>query len=141
MEYRGEGDSGCVEEVYLAFPSEVTKAADEAVGSESATATLDAEPRMVYRDARKFPVTVALTRVSFSIFGAPQAQEVPVTQELPLRDALEEFCEQLIDFHGHRGYENNDGGSGDVRIEVEGGTYTHGHNDYYVESSSSIHEG
>ncbi|MCA8355614.1 DUF6878 family protein [Burkholderia cepacia] len=52
---------------------------------------------------------------------------------LPVADALTRFAEAVVVLH-HEGYENNDGGAGEVHFEVAPGHVRLEHRDYYTES-------
>lgn len=54
---------------------------------------------------------------------------------MSLRDALEAFANDIIEKY-LPGFENNDGGGGDLRLDPETGVYRLEHTTYYTESSS-----
>jgi len=55
------------------------------------------------------------------------------TEELRLEDALRAFADDAVTLH-HDGYENNDGGSGEVIFDCVAGTVRLEHVNYYTES-------
>ncbi|MGI0013258.1 MAG: DUF6878 family protein [Nitrososphaera sp.] len=59
----------------------------------------------------------------------------------PLDDAVMAFGDTLMEVHGHRGYENGDGGCGTITFDVEARKYEHDHYDTIVEHEHTVHEG
>ena len=141
MEYKGEGDSGYTESIVVEFPVP----ADDSSAQPNASST---ECTIAEKTVRKDATLVELefgTKVSmFQLIGyrRPGSEpEEPEAEEMGLHDALDLFCDQLICLHGHRGYENNEGGGGEVTILVETGMYVHDHHDYIVETIDDSHSG
>ena len=60
-------------------------------------------------------------------------------QQLSVHDALRDFTLTWVDAH-HGGWENNDGGSGTVTINVAEGIFRLEHIEYYTESTGYEHE-
>lgn len=56
---------------------------------------------------------------------------------MPIEEALTAFADRMIDVH-HSGYENNDGGRGEVTFDCAAGTIILDHHDYYVESHQTV---
>jgi hypothetical protein len=56
-----------------------------------------------------------------------------------VEDAISEFTDELINKHGHAGYENNDGGGGELIISVESGNVELNHYDNIVQQEYSRH--
>jgi len=63
-----------------------------------------------------------------------------VTKEMPLEEALTEFTDDLISTH-HDGYENGEGGAGELTFDAAEGAWVLDHRDYFLESVSATHEG
>lgn len=57
----------------------------------------------------------------------------PVAHVLPVGDAMTRLTELVVALH-HAGYENNDGGSGELNFDVGTGRVWLEHRDYYTES-------
>jgi hypothetical protein len=55
----------------------------------------------------------------------------------PAREAIEQLVNGLIDQNGHGGWENNDGGYGDITLTQAGIEWEHG--DYYTEVAMTDH--
>jgi hypothetical protein len=55
---------------------------------------------------------------------------------MPLHCALEAFADDVVVKH-HEGYENGDGGSGELTFDCDSGEVRLDHRDYYVESVST----
>lgn len=60
-------------------------------------------------------------------------------KELPLDEAAEQLCEDLISEAGHSGYENGDGGGGTMTLTLETGELQLEHYDCYIERDTSHH--
>lgn len=60
--------------------------------------------------------------------------EVDETTEVHFDTAAEEVLEELIDYQGHSGYENNEGGGGCLRVRADG-TFEYEHYWYEVKES------
>lgn len=54
-------------------------------------------------------------------------------KDQPLDEALSEYAMEAVNQH-HGGWENGEGGYGEVEFDCEAGTVRIEHNDYYVES-------
>jgi hypothetical protein len=63
-----------------------------------------------------------------------------VDKVLSLEGAIEDFIDLVIEQNGHEGYENGDGGGGDVTFDVEADTVTHDHYDNIVEQNHYSHD-
>ncbi len=71
----------------------------------------------------------------FECYGQEDGQwkTAIVQQEQPLDAALCDYAMEAVNQH-HSGWENNEGGYGEVVFECETGTVRIGHNDYVVKS-------
>jgi hypothetical protein len=103
--YQGEGDSGGVNGVEINPPDLMGKAQKNKV-------------------------------VLFSVFAPWRKKDEPFSiviaqEEINLVSAMEVFTDNFIDFSGHSGYENNEGGGGDVTFLPEEDKITLNH--YYWE--------
>lgn len=85
---------------------------------QNAAVSLDA-PVAVYDEDRRFE--------------AGQWQTSTVLKEQPLEQALSDFAMQALWRH-HQGWENNEGGSGEVVFDCESGTAWIEHTEYFAES-------
>lgn len=63
-----------------------------------------------------------------------QWQSTQSMGELSLRDALDAFADRALDRY-HPGFEDNDGGEGEITFDVAAGTVCMAHRDFYVEST------
>jgi len=61
-----------------------------------------------------------------------------VSEAVPLRELLEDTAMQIVSFD-HGGWENNEGGGGEVTWDVAEKTVTLEHYDYFVERDYSSH--
>jgi len=116
--YSGSGDSGQVDEIWISPDSALYAAKGVKVVYLTVQYTYDREGE-----------TFNFTR---RILGIDR-------KELSLRQALEDFAWDYIGLY-HAGWENNDGGDGEMTIDVTTQVATLGHNDYYTESNHSSHE-
>ncbi|PLZ02398.1 hypothetical protein CY652_11765 [Burkholderia sp. WAC0059] len=57
-----------------------------------------------------------------------------ITDDNSLYDALVEFAERAIALH-HPGYENDQGGTGEIRFDCVTGEVRMSHNSYYIEAA------
>jgi hypothetical protein len=107
MTYSGSGDSGQVDEIGVAPWSE---------------------------DVLKSFVTM---RYELSAFLPDEKRwETRLTdKKVTLREALRDFADAVIYLHA-AGFENNDGGSGELTLTVEDDSYHLDHTTYYTESAS-----
>lgn len=76
------------------------------------------------------------TRVPF-VYLCPEHQDGQVTwvlqfQHQSLEEALHDFTLNWVELH-HGGWENNEGGEGEVTIDVPGNAFTLDHNAFYTE--------
>jgi len=120
VEYAGSGDSGDASEVF-AF-------ADVDRRQQVATPLLRSEVGMLY----------ALQRWEL---GNPFGRSVVYGTEfkrMALQEALELLCDQAIDHFGHSGFEDNDGGRGQMYLSSNEGL-TLEHTDYYTDSTDYSH--
>lgn len=62
-----------------------------------------------------------------------QWQSAQMAAVISLRDALDAFADRAVALH-HPGFENNDGGEGEITFDCAAGTVCMAHRDYYVES-------
>ena len=106
VHYSGEGDSGF---------------ADETLGFDAADAPVDLS-------------TKVSMFVEHSQYVNDQWQTAIVQEERSLEDALTDFAMEAITTH-HGGWENNDGGAGEVIFDCVEETVHIEHNDYYTEST------
>lgn len=85
--------------------------------------------------ARAYKRTIAQPT---SRFDEKLGEWVTRTEEvdIDLEHLLLDFTNRVVS-HYHSGYENNDGGSGNVYFNVNAGTVNLHHEDYYTESSST----
>lgn len=111
--YRGSGDEGQIEAIEFT----------PALGPDTA------EPRVAVEEVRFVQRDAA---------GQPE-WDVQSTL-LPLSEAAEAFVDAVISRHV-AGYQDNEGGYGEVVVTAESGTYVLQHNDYVVETVSSSYEG
>lgn len=66
-------------------------------------------------------------------FAEGQWHSTVVATELSLRDALDAFADLAVDRH-HPGYENNQGGDGEITFDCAAGTVRMEHRDHFVNS-------
>lgn len=121
--YQGESDSGSMEYIFFADKNHAEiELADDT--SHVLVASLDTNP---FRDLDQ------------------QALDLVLSSQ-PLEEALIDFLDGVVDLAGHAGYENNDGGRGQVRFFVEDATTDDGvpqpagtividHTDYIVQEA------
>lgn len=120
VEYAGSGDSGDGFEVFAYTDLDRRQ--------QVATPLLSLEVGMLY----------ALRRWEM---GNPFGRSVVYGTEvkrMTLEEALELLCDQVIDHFGHSGFENNDGGRGEMSLNSSEGL-TLEHTDYYTESNEYSH--
>ncbi len=79
--------------------------------------------------APRHPVEVSETRSAY-VAGQWQVRVEHVVLALP--DALCAYADHALDLL-HSGFENGDGGSGEVTFDVQAGTVTMKHRDYFIE--------
>lgn len=111
VEYCGRGDSGGTEDVRLELENGET----------------------VPVPAVFVPFAWNRSRYNHETRGWQSIQEV--VNNKPLSDALDEFAMHLVELH-HAGWENNDGGRGEVTFYVNTDEITVEHEEYYTESNS-----
>lgn len=61
-------------------------------------------------------------------------------KKIPLDEAIEQYADALIEFHGHSGYENSDGGNGCITFSVVSSLVQHDHYDNVVEQIETCDE-
>lgn len=84
---------------------------------------------------------VTMKALSSSFNGDSQEWTHHVSEKtLDLDTALRDFAEDLIEFHGHSAYGDQDGGGGDVTFDVEGDSVAHDHFDNVIETVHDINE-
>ncbi len=83
--------------------------------------------------APRHPVEVAQTRSAY-VDGQWQIHVEHVV--MPLPDALCAYADHAIDLF-HAGFENGEGGSGEVTFDVPAGAVTMEHRDYFVEYNTT----
>ncbi|WP_298434990.1 DUF6878 family protein [Ottowia sp.] len=71
--------------------------------------------------------------VEHSHYADGRWQSAVAEEERPLDDALLDFAMEAVDAH-HGGWENNDGGAGEVIFDCTSGSVRLEHRDYYTES-------
>ena len=121
VEYAGSGDSGDGFEVFVS--------ADVDRRQRLATPLLRSEVGMLF----------ALQRwEKGNPFGRLVVYGTELTKRMALQDALELLCDQAIDHFGHSGFENNDGGRGEMSLSSSEGL-TLEHSDYYTASNDYSH--
>jgi hypothetical protein len=120
VEYAGSGDSGEGEEV------------------------------LVYADQdriRQLPLSALLKAEVGLLRAVRQWEPAPLgrlvvkgveVERLGFEEALKELCDQMIEHCGHAGFENGDGGRGEMALSVASGL-TLEHENYYVESHCHSH--
>lgn len=108
ISYSGYGDSGNANEVYV----------------------FDGEGQDIPAHA---DVTVAEPSATF-VDGRWDRRQVEAS--MPLRDALSDFADRAVDLH-HAGFENNEGGEGEVIFDCAANSVRIEHRDFYVESYST----
>lgn len=77
---------------------------------------------------------VAIHQVRPTYFSQSQQPPAITEREMPLIDALQEFSMIWVELH-HGGWENDDGGSGTVTLDVTENTCTLEHVEFYTEST------
>jgi hypothetical protein len=120
VSYSGEGDSGDVDSVTLQID-------DDPQGARQAAAL--AQTIVLNVETHEFDET------------AQQWVGRSAPKPMTVQDALREFCWDLIKVHDHDGFENNDGGSGEITLTIATRSYTYEHRDYFTSSESYDHEG
>ncbi|MCL2591556.1 MAG: hypothetical protein FWD67_11985 [Betaproteobacteria bacterium] len=81
------------------------------------------------------PATIVSLFSKDSVFVERKWQVSTSISEFPLAEALKSFAMSVLWLH-HAGWENNDGGSGEVEFDPDGGEVCLHHNEYYTESNS-----
>lgn len=114
VEYYGGGDSGGAEDVRLELENGETVPVP--TGSVS------------YAYNR--------TRYNFQTKGVETIEGY--IEKKPLTNALEDFAMHLVEIH-HAGWENDDGGRGDVTFDLDENEIVVDHEEYYTESNSYSH--
>lgn len=107
VNYSGGGDSGDTCEAEI-FPEEMMPAVQAA--------------------------TVMFFQVTPTYYAFSKETPSLKEKEMPLQEALQEFAMIWVELH-HGGWENNDGGSGTVNINVLENTCSLEHVEYYTEST------
>lgn len=69
-----------------------------------------------------------------------QFQPTTIEKPMSLEDALEDFVSR-VSYEHSPGWENNDGGRGELTLNAEDGTYHLEHTDYYTESHTEDYFG
>lgn len=106
VSYSGSGDSGQVDHVEVFRDKKVIKA--------------------------KKPTAVLVSSSTWSQENSCWDETTEI-RSMPLEEALEDFiCDWLQAEHG--GWENNDGASGECKIDVRDGQFVLAHTSYYTES-------
>ncbi len=106
VSYSGSGDAGQVDHVEVFRDSDPIQANQPVSSLVSASKWSDAESRWV---------------------------DFSELKSIPLEDALTEFVYDWLQLD-HGGWENNDGASGECKIDVTEGEFVLGHTSYYTES-------
>ncbi|API73562.1 DUF6878 family protein [Ralstonia pseudosolanacearum] len=102
--YSGYGDSGNANDISL-------------LGADGQEVNADLTVHVMREDAR---------------YVDGQWQSAHAMVDLSLRDALDAFGDRAVSLH-HPGFENNDGGDGEIAFDVAAGTVCMAHRDHYVE--------
>lgn len=84
--------------------------------------------------ALSHPVSIFVMK---SRFADGKWSEAATLEERPLEYALSDFAMEAICRH-HSGWENNDGGSGEVVLDTSNGTIKIEHNAYFTDSEHSV---
>lgn len=63
-----------------------------------------------------------------------------VDKVMEMTEALETLLDDALEYHDHSGYENGDGGGGELTIDVSVGTFTLAHYDNYIERDEFTHD-
>lgn len=119
--YQGAGDSGMVEDM------------------EISTTIIDpksSEPTEGRIDLACVDVTIPFVHYG-DVFEHKDGWRTRQTSSpaMPLKDALDAFCEDYIGATGHDGYENDEGGQGHLLIDVAAATFKLHHEDNYMETN------
>ncbi|WP_145200323.1 DUF6878 family protein [Sphingobium sp. B2] len=73
------------------------------------------------------------------LLAACYGGQPPEVKRMPLADALEELCYDLLR-DKHAGWENNDGAYGEFTFDVAAGTITLDYNERFTSSENHVHE-
>lgn len=111
VEYYGGGDSGGTENIHLELEN------GETVPMPSGSVSF------AWNRSRYNPETRDFEKIEGCL------------EEKPLTNALEDFAMHLVETH-HAGWENNDGGRGDVTFDIDKNEIVLDHEEYYTESNS-----
>jgi len=114
VEYEGDGDSGGVVDTTFYYSPGCEKDPDE--------------------------FSVYLIRSEYALWAKEPSVSIYL-RRCDLRNAIQEFAEcDVVDYFGHSGYENNDGGRGTVTFDVEKGSITLEHSDFIMSTEDYDHE-
>ena len=113
VSYSGSGDSGQVDSVRVFGAKNKELATNVKIPFITETQTFDKDKNQWVRHLQKVSMT--------------------------LEKALEDLAYDSVYIH-HAGWENNDGASGFVSIDVSKGTFSLQHTEYYTESNTYEHE-
>ncbi|MGA4231783.1 DUF6878 family protein [Ralstonia nicotianae] len=95
-------------------------------GNANETCIVDAERREMNVDQ-----TIRVMREDAHYMDG-QWQSSRAMVDMSLRDALDAFADRAVG-HYHPGFENNEGGAGEITFDVAAGTVCMTHRDHYVE--------
>ena len=117
IEYRGYGDSGETDEVSLT--------------------SLNADGKPQSSSPKDMPSCVIAYRSRVHNPQTQQYESVVEAREFSFSEAASHVVDDVIEVNNHVGFENNDGGRGDLTVYADGRA-EYNHEDYYTES---IHDG
>ena len=129
LEYYGSGDSGGFEEVHFHFKD----------GSESRHHSLSwGQQENFPWDDLGLPKVPVLRQHQYW-----QGHELVIEDQRIVQDdiinAMIEVAESFLSYH-HSGWENNDGGRGEVTFDIENRKMTLHHQEYYTETANYEHD-
>lgn len=63
------------------------------------------------------------------------------TQTVTLASAMDDFCWDVVQHHGHSHFWDNEGGQGTITIDAVAGTFSHHHEDNYIATEEHDYAG
>ena len=95
------------------------------------------------RAENKINSTIVEVEVREPIYNEVTREWSSITRIKPISliAALENFADDLISENGHSGFENNEGGGGEINIHLATGSYEHYHYDNILDLVEHNYEG